>query len=173
MICLLVSIVVVIKRQRERTKNKIIKVTIMSAFVSKIYTDLPKIKKKGTYGLGYKLTSTGITDNAVLNKDNTVNNAEIKINSIDWFVPHYTPSFSQQAELFKQIQDKTPTELQYPGRSIFMKEVNPQSFWNFELGTRESVDIPVRVFVIFKQSDGEHDLKLNNVTFCKLPVTSA
>ena len=31
------------------------------------------------FGLGYELTLTGKTDNAVLNKDNAINNAKIKI----------------------------------------------------------------------------------------------
>ena len=69
-------------------------------------------------GLGYKLTLTRNTDNAVLNKDNAVNNAKIKIYSIAWYVPHYTPSIQQQAILFKQITSKTPTELQYVERSF-------------------------------------------------------
>ena len=49
---------------------------------------------KGTYGLGYKLTLTGNSDNAVLNKANATNIA--KIISIDWYVPNYTPSLSQK-----------------------------------------------------------------------------
>ena len=82
---------------------------------------------KGTYALGYILTLTRNNDSAVLNKHNAVNKAKSKINSIHWYVPHYTPSFAQQAMLFKQIQNKTPTELQYPERSLFMEEVNTQS----------------------------------------------
>ena len=71
----------------------------------------------------YKLTLTKNTDNALLNKDNAVNNARIKINALEWYVPHYTPSIDQQSILFKQIKDKTPTQLYYPERSVFMKEV--------------------------------------------------
>ena len=108
-----------------------------------------------------------------MHKDNTVNNAKIKINSVDWYVPHYTPSINQPAILFKQIQSKTPTELQYPVRSILMKEVNTQSIWNFELGTQEGINVPIRIFVIFNQSDREHDQNLNNDTSYRMPVTSA
>ena len=43
---------------------------------------------KGTFGLGYKLKLTINTDNVVLNKDNTINNARIKIIAIEWYVPH-------------------------------------------------------------------------------------
>ena len=37
----------------------------------------------------------------------------------------------------KQITDKLPTELRYVERSVFMKEVNTQNLWSFELGTQE------------------------------------
>ena len=40
----------------------------------------------------------------------------------------------QQSILSKQIINKTPTEIKYPERSVFMKEVNTQNFWTFELG---------------------------------------
>ena len=58
---------------------------------------------KGSYGLGYKLTLTRNTDNAVLNKDNTINNGKIKINAKEWYVPHYTPSMQQQNILSKKL----------------------------------------------------------------------
>ena len=35
-------------------------------------------QEKGTYGLGYKLTLTRNSDNAVLNKGNAINNAETR-----------------------------------------------------------------------------------------------
>ena len=47
---------------------------------------------KCTYGLGYKLTITRKSDNAVLNKGNAISNTKIKITSIDWYVPLNTPS---------------------------------------------------------------------------------
>ena len=53
------------------------------------------------------------------------------------------------------------TELQYPERSIFMKQVNTQNLWTFELGTQEGINVPIRIFVILKQSDKEHDQNLN------------
>ena len=43
------------------------------------------------------------SDNAVLNKDNAINIGKIKINAIEWYVPHYTPSMQQQAILSEQI----------------------------------------------------------------------
>ena len=130
-------------------------------------------QEKGKYGLGYKLTLTRNSDNAVLNKGNAINNAKIKINAIEWYVPHYTHSMQQQSILYKQIINKTPTQIQYPERSVFMKEVNTQNFCTFELGTREGINIPTWIFVVFQQNDRKHDQNLNNDTFVRLPLISA
>ena len=96
-----------------------------------------------------------------------------KINALEWYVPHYTCSAEQQSILSKQIFNKTPTQIQYPERFVFMKEVNTQNFWNFESGTQEGINIPTWVFVAFQQNDRQHDQKLNNDTFVRLPVISA
>ena len=130
-------------------------------------------QNKGTYGLGYKLTLTRNTNNAVLNKDNAVNNGRVKVNAIEWYVPHYTPSIQQQSILCKQILNKTPTQIQYPERSVFMKEVNTQNLWTFGLGTQEDINIPVWTFVAFQQNDRQHDQNINNDTFVRLSVISA
>ena len=123
--------------------------------------------------MGYKLTLTRNTDNAVLNKDIAIANGRNKINAIEWYVPHYTPSMQQQSILSKQIINKTPTEINYPERSVFMKEVNTQNFWTFELGTQEGINIPTWIFVAFQQNDRQHDQNLNNDNFVKLPVIPA
>ena len=130
-------------------------------------------QETATHGLDYKLTLTRNTDNAVLNEANATNNAKIKINSLEWYVPHYTPSLGAYNKLMNQIKQKSPTNLHYPERSVFMKEVNTQKFWTFELGTQEGINIPIWFFVIFQQSDTQHDHDLNNVTFVRLPVISA
>ena len=54
-----------------------------------------------------------------------------------------------------------------------MKKVNIQSIWNFELRPQEDINVPIWIFVVFKQSDRESDQNLKNDTFCRLPVTSA
>ena len=100
---------------------------------------------KGTYGLGYKLTLTRNTDNAVLNKDNAVNNAKIKINALEWYNSHFTSSLDEYTKLQTQIKHKTPTNLFYPEKSVFMKEVNTQNFRTFELGTQEGINVPIRI----------------------------
>ena len=108
-----------------------------------------------------------------MNRGNTTNNGRVKINAIEWYVPHYTPSMQQQSILSKQIINKTPTQIQYPERSVFMKEVNTQKFWTFELGTQEGINILTLIFVAFQQNDRQHDQNIKNDTFVRLPVTSA
>ena len=98
---------------------------------------------------------------------------KLKLTLQNGYVPHYSPTMQQQSVLSQQIINKTPTQIQYPERSIFMKEVNAQNFWPFELGTQEGINIPTWVFVAFQQNDRQHDQNLNNDTFVRLPVISA
>ena len=161
------------RRQRELTNER----TQKGKYQVRIYLEdvfgFAEYQEKATYGLGYKLTVTRNSDNAVLNKANATNNGKIKINAIEWYAPHYTPSMQQQSILSKQSINKTPTQIQYPERSVFMKEVNTHIFWTFELGTQEGINIPTWVFVAFQQNDRQHDQNLNNDTFIRLPVISA
>ena len=161
------------RRQRELTNNKSQKGKYHVRIFLKDVFGFAEYQDKGTYGLGYKLTLTRNTDNAVLNKAIAINNGRIKINAIEWYVPHFTPSMQQQSILSKQILNKTPTQIQYPERSVFMKEVNTQIFWTFELGTQEGINIPTWIFAAFQQNDKQHDQNLNNDTFVRLPVISA
>ena len=119
------------RRKRELMNNKNIKGKYLRIYLKDIF-GFAEHQEKGTYGLGYKLTLTRNSDNAVLNKDNAVNNAKIKINGLEWYIPHYTASLDEYTKLHTQIKKKTPTNLHYPERSVFMKEVNTQNFWTFE-----------------------------------------
>ena len=161
------------RRQRQLTNNKTQKGKYHVRIYLKDDFSFAEYQEKGTYGLGYKLTLTRNTDNAVLNKANGINNGKIRINALEWYVPHYTPSIQQQSILSIQILNKTLTQIQYPERSVFMKEVNTQNFWTFELGTQEGINIPTWIFVAFQQNDRQHDQNLNNDTFVRLPVISA
>ena len=161
------------RRQRALTDNKTQKGKFHVRIYLKDVFGFAEYQEKGTYGLGYKLILTRNTDNAVLNKANAINNGKIRINAIEWYVPHYTPSIQQQSILSKQILNKTPTQIQYPERSVFMKEVNTQNVWTFELGTQEGINVPTWIFVAFQQNDRQHDQNLNNDTFVGLPVISA
>ena len=64
------------RRKNELSNNK----TIKGKYHIRIYLEdifgFAEYQEKGTYGLGYKFTLTGNTDNAVLNKDNAVANGK-------------------------------------------------------------------------------------------------
>ena len=141
------------RRQRELNNNKTQKGKFHLIIYLKDVFGFVEYQGKGTYGLGYKLTLTRNTDNAVLKKGNAINNGKTKVNSNEWYVPHYTPSITQQNLLMNQIIKKMATELQYPEKSVIMKEVNTQNFWSFGLGTQKGIDIPIWFFVVFRQSD--------------------
>ena len=161
------------KRQRELTNNKNIKGKYHIRIYLKDIFGFAEHQEKGTYGLGYKLTLTRNTDNAVLNKDNAIAVGRVKINRLDWYVPHYSPNLEEYTKLMTQIKKNSPTLLHYPERSVFMKEVNTQNLWNFELGTQEGVNVPLWIFVAFQQSDRQNSQNLNNDTFYRPLVKSA
>ena len=161
------------RRKRELTNIKNIKGKYHLRIYLKDIFGFADYHEKKTYGLGYKLTLPRNSDNAVLNKDNAVNNVKIKINALEWYVPHYTASLDEYTKLQTQIKNKTPTNLHYPEKSVLMKEVNTQNFRTFELGTQEGVNVPIWLIVGFQQIDRQHDQNLNNDTFYRPPVTSA
>ena len=160
------------KRKRELTNNKNTKGKYHIRIYLKEIFGFAEYQGKGTYGLGYKLTLTRNTDNAVLNKNNAVANGKVKINSLDWYVPHYSPNLEEYNKLMTQIKKNSPTRLHYPERSVFMKEVNAQNLSTFELGTQEGINVPIWIFVAFQQNDRQNDQNLNNDTFYRPLVTS-
>ena len=119
------------------------------------------------------MTLTRNKDDAVIDKAGGTADARIKIGNIHWYVPHYKISIQQQSILSDQISCKTPTELRYVERSVFMKEVNNQNLWNFELGSQESMNVPIWSIIGFKQRDRQDSQNLKNDTFCRLPDVSA
>ena len=160
-------------RNRELTNVKNIRGKFHVRIYLKDIFGFAEHQEKGTYGLGYKLTMTRNTDNAVLNKDNAVVVGRVKINSLNWYVPHYSPNMEEYTKLMTQIKKNSPTLLHYPERSVFMKEVNTQNLWNFELGTQEGVNVPIWIFVAFHQSDRQNSQNLNNDAFYRPLITSA
>ena len=129
-------------------------------------------QEKATCGLSYNLTLTGNKDDAVLNKIVAKTDARMKIDDIHWYVPHYTPSIPQQGLLSKQILSKTPTELRFIERCVFMKEVNNQILLNFELVSFESMNNPIWILMGFQKQYRQDSQNLNNDIFCRLLVTS-
>ena len=110
------------RRKRELTNNKNIKGKYHMRLHLKDIFGFAEHQEKATYGLGYKLTITRNSDNAVLNKKNATAIGKIKINKIEWYVPHFTASLKKQGILMKQITDKIPTELRYVERTFSWKK---------------------------------------------------
>ena len=160
------------RRQWELCNNKTQKGKFYLKVMIKDIFGFAKRQEKATSGLGYKLTLTRSVSSSVLNKDNAINNAKIKIIAIELYVPHSTPSFSKQAIIFRQISSRTPTELQYVERSVVMKEVVTQTFWTFESRTQEGNNVPIWIIVGFQQRDRQDSQILSNDTFYRPPVTS-
>ena len=71
-----------------------------------------------------------------------------------------------------QIIKKIPTGLRYFERSVFMKEVNNQNLWSFELDSRENMNVPTWIIIGFLQRDQQDSQNLINDTFCRLTVAS-
>ena len=161
------------RRQDEMTDNERVKGKYHVRIMLKDVFGFAEHQEKATFGLGYKLTLTRNKDEAVIDKVASIAECRIKIDHIHWSVPHYTPSMSHQGIMSKQILNKTPTELRYVERSFFMKEVNNQNVWNFELGSQENMNVPIWIVIGFQQQDRQDNQKLNNDTFCRLPVVSA
>ena len=108
-----------------------------------------------------------------MNKAAATNNAKVTINSLDWYVPHYSPNLEEYTKLMNQIKKNTPTLHHYPERSVFMKEVNTQNVWTFELGTQEGINVPIWISIAFQQMGRQNDQDLNNDTFSRPLVTPA
>ena len=161
------------RRKSELSENKSIKGKYHIRIYLKDIFGFAEHQEKGTYGLGYKLTLTRDTDNTVLNKDDAVANARIKNSSLDWYVPHYSPDLEEYNKILNQTKKNTPTLLHYPEKTVFMKEVNTQNLWTIELGTQESINVPIWIFVRFQQNVRQNDQDLNNDTFYRPLVTSA
>ena len=161
------------RRGAEITENKNVKGKFHLRIMLRDVFGFAEHQEKATYGLGYKLTLTRNKDEVVIDKVAGIADASIKIDHIHWYVPHYIPSMSQQAITSDQILKKTPTELRYVERSVFMKEVNNQNLWIFELGSQENMNVPIWINIGFQQQDRQDSQNLKNDTFCRLPVVSA
>ena len=160
------------RRQDEMTDNKRVKGKYHVKIMLKDVFGFAEHQEKATYGLGYKLTLTRNKDEGVIDKVAGIADARVRIDHIHWYVPHYTPSIQQQSILSKQISSKTRTELRYVERSVFMKQVINQNVWNFELGSQESINVPIWIIIGFQQQDRHDSQNWNNDTFCRLSVVS-
>ena len=160
------------RRRGELTSNRNVKVKFLVRIMLKDVFGFVEHQEKTTYGLGYKLTLRRNEDDDVVDKTAGIADARFEIDHIHGCVPQHTPSIQQQSLLSNQILSKTPTELRYVERSVFMKEVNNQNMWNFIMGPKELLNVPIRTNIGFQQRDREDSQSLND-TFCRLPVHNA
>ena len=161
------------RRQGEMTDNKNIKGKYHLRIMLKDVSGFAECQEKSTYGLGYKLTLTRNKDEAVIDKSPGIADGRIKSDYIHWYVPHYIPSMSQQGIMSKQILKKTPTELRYVERFVFMEEVNNQNLGNFELRSQENMNVPIWIIIGFQQQGRKDSQNFNDDTFCRLHVVIA
>ena len=157
----------------ELAQNKNVKSKYHVRIMLKDVVGFAELQEKAKYGLGYKLTMTRNKDDGVIDKAGGIANARIKIDHIHWCVPHYIPSMQQQSLLSNQRLKKISTHLRYVEGSVFMKEMNNKNIWNFELGSKENMNVPIWKIIGFQQQNREDSQDLNNDTFCKLSVVSA
>ena len=114
------------RRKRKLNNNKKIEDKFILRVFFKDVFGFGEHQKTATYGLGYKVTLKRNTNNAVINKDNATNEAKVKINSLSCYVPHYSPSLEEYIKLLNQITRRIPTQLHYPEKSVFKKQVITQ-----------------------------------------------
>ena len=74
------------RRKQELTNNKSLKGKYHLRIYLRDIFGFAEHQETATYGLGYKLTLTRKTDNAVSNEDNATNNAKTKSNAIECYV---------------------------------------------------------------------------------------
>ena len=90
-------------REKELTKNKTTKGNYHVEIHLKDVFGFAEHQDTCTYGLGYKLTLQRNSDNHVLSHRAGVDNeaklalaGRVIIEDLSWYVPHYTPSISNQ-----------------------------------------------------------------------------
>ena len=102
-----------------------------------------------------------------------IDDSRFKIDQINWYVAHYTPSIQQYGTLFKQVLSESPTEFRYIEISFFMKQLYIQNLWNFEFGSHDEMNLSIWKIIGFQQRNRPASQNLNIDSFCRLPVTSA
>ena len=116
------------RRRDELTHNKNKKGKNHVRILLKDVFGFAEHQEKATYDIGYQIILTRNKDEAVVDKAAGIGDATIKIDIFHWYVLQYTPSIPQQGKLSKQTLGKTPTELRYIERSVFMKEAKIKTY---------------------------------------------
>ena len=127
----------------------------------------------------YKLTTKRNSDNQVLihragtNAENLALAGRVFIDDTNLYVPHYTPSISNQKLMLDHIVSKTPTELSYIKRSFYMEDLTTANNWTFQLCLGDVIDIPIYKIVGFMQRDQIIQQHQKNDKFYRPSVVNA
>ena len=81
-----------------------------------------------------------------MNKTPGNDDARLNNDNIYWYEPHFTPSIPTTMYfiiLSKKLLSKTPMELRYIERSVFLNEVKNPKTWNIELISQERMNDPI------------------------------
>ena len=121
------------KKQRELANNKNIKRKCSLGTSLKVIFGFADYQEKllSDSVTNYHLQKN--TDNGILKKDNAANIGIFKTKALEWCVPHYSPSVSNQDILSKQTLNETPTELQYV-ENCFYERSEYSNFLDFWIG---------------------------------------
>ena len=148
-----------------------IKMSDLFVFVN----DLEKI----IYGLGFKLILKGNNNDRALYRVNgntgaVVNDANIEIRNISWFVPSLDPSNDNRIIVQKGLSKKNNVDFSYYERKTFYKNVPNATNFLFELGMESGMERPQYIIVGFENinvNEQTHDAStfhIMNVTECYL-----
>ena len=167
-------------REKELTNNKTTKGNYHVRIYLKDVFGFAEHHDSFTYGLRYKLTLRRNIDNQVLSHPAQANDAanvalaeRVILDDISWYLPHYSPSISNQKLMLINIASKTPTELTYIKRSSYMKDVTTENNRTFELGVGDGIDVPIYVIVEFMQRDQFNQQHQINDTFYQPNVANS
>ena len=109
--------------------------------------------KKILYGMQQRLTLTRINTDNPIHRANAVDEAELHIEKISWFMPHVIPSDAYRLQLDKIIEKKEKIPVGYRMLQCDSTQVtsNTSSF-TWRLGVKSSPDIPRFIIVGFQSS---------------------
>ena len=166
-------------REREITDNKTTKGKYQVRIYLKDIFGFAENQYNCTYGLGYKLTLQRNSNNHVISHlygtdaENLALAGRDIINDLSWYIPHYTPSISNQKSMLENIISKSATELSYNKRSFYMQDVNTKNIWSFELGAGDGIDVPIYIVVRVMQRNQFNQQHQNNDTFYRRSLVNA
>ena len=134
---------------------------------------------KVVYGLKHTLTLTRNNDNDAIFKSNAtagvpaadvVDDGEVKLEKITWFMPHVTPADKYKMELYKIIERKEKIPVGYRMIQCDSATVSGENF-SWRLSVKSSPEVP-RFIIIGFQTGKNNNQKQNPSIFNSLAVNN-